>query len=194
MRAIDADALREKYADQLSVQRVFGYDAGFVDGIRAALEMPIITPPNEWVSRVRELDELCTKIRVVTGFTAEQLLEMFAAGYTLEKPDYSKHFEAMENLADATPPNELMEALEAINNSAVAYIEGGPYENDLPGMELAVEIDRLSRDFVRQPNEPLTLEQLRASPHGKIKDSTLQSICNRANEIACRPPERQEDT
>ena len=39
------------------------------------------------------------------------------------------------------------------------------------------------------PNEPLTLEHLRASPHGKIKDSTLQSICNRANEIACRPPE-----
>lgn len=39
------------------------------------------------------------------------------------------------------------------------------------------------------PNEQLTLEQLRASPHGKIKDSTLQSICNRANEIACRPPE-----
>jgi hypothetical protein len=26
------------------------------------------------------------------------------------------------------------------------------------------------------PNEPLTLEHLRASPHGKIKDSTLQSI------------------
>lgn len=39
------------------------------------------------------------------------------------------------------------------------------------------------------PNEPLTLEHLRASPHGKIKDSTLQSICNRTNEIACRPPE-----
>lgn len=44
------------------------------------------------------------------------------------------------------------------------------------------------------PNEPLTLEQLRASPHGKIKDSTLQSICNRANEIARRPPEGEEDT
>lgn len=39
------------------------------------------------------------------------------------------------------------------------------------------------------PNEALTLEHLRASTHGKIKDSTLQSICNRANEIACRPPE-----
>ena len=43
------------------------------------------------------------------------------------------------------------------------------------------------------PNEPLTLEHLRASPHGKIKDSTLQSICNRANEIACRPPEGEEN-
>ena len=39
------------------------------------------------------------------------------------------------------------------------------------------------------PNEPVTLEQLRESPHGKIKDSTLESICNRANEIASRPPE-----
>lgn len=58
-------------------------------------------------------------------------------------------------------PNEWVEALEAINNAAVAYMEGGPYENDLPGMEFAVEIDRLSRDFVRPPNEPLTLEQLR---------------------------------
>lgn len=66
-----------------------------------------------------------------------------------------------ENAPTLTPPNEWVEALEAINNAAVAYIEGGPYENDLPGMELAVEIDRLSRDFVRPPNEPLTLEQLR---------------------------------
>ena len=49
-RAIDADALKEKYADELSVQRVFDYDAGFVAGIRAALEMPTLTPPNEWVS------------------------------------------------------------------------------------------------------------------------------------------------
>lgn len=39
------------------------------------------------------------------------------------------------------------------------------------------------------PNEPLTIEQLRESPHGKIKNSALQSICNRANEIASRPPE-----
>lgn len=57
----------------------------------------------------------------------------------------------LECVPTLTPPNELMEALEAINNAAVAYIEGGPYENDLPGMELALKIDRLSRDFVRPP-------------------------------------------
>jgi len=65
-----------------------------------------LTPPNEWVNRVRELDELYTKLQIITGFTVEQLLEMFAAGYTLEKPDYSKSFEEMASLAETTPPNE----------------------------------------------------------------------------------------
>ena len=69
-------------------------------------DIPTLTPQNEWVSRVQELDELYTKLQIVTGFTAEQLLEMFAAGYTLKKPDYSKHFEAMANLAESDPPNE----------------------------------------------------------------------------------------
>ena len=50
-----------------------------------------------------------------------------------------------------TPPNEWVKVMEAINNAAVAYIEGGPYDNDLPGMEFALKIDRLSRDFVRPP-------------------------------------------
>ena len=56
---IDADALKEKYADQLSVQRVFGYDAGFVAGIRAALEMPTLTLPNEPLTpkQLREMNE-----------------------------------------------------------------------------------------------------------------------------------------
>lgn len=35
--------------------------------------------------------------------------------------------------------------------------------------------------------KPLTIDQLREIPHGKIKDSTLQSICDRANEIARKP-------
>ena len=50
-------------------------------------------------------------------------------------------------------------------------------------------VEELENSTLAQPNEPLTLERLRASPHGKIKDSTLRSICNRANEIACCPPE-----
>ena len=50
-------------------------------------------------------------------------------------------------------PNEWVKVMEAINNAAVAYIEGGPYDNDLPGMEFALKIDRLSRDFVRPPEE-----------------------------------------
>ena len=50
-----------------------------------------------------------------------------------------------------TPPNEWVKVMEAINNAAVAYIEGRPYDNDLPGMEFALKIDRLSRDFVRPP-------------------------------------------
>lgn len=81
---------------------------------------------------------------------------------SLEIPSYSEHdkgfddglkyvLDLIENAPTLTPPNELMEALEAINNAAVAYIEGGPYENDLPGMEFALKIDRLSRDFVRPP-------------------------------------------
>ena len=67
-----------------------------------------LSPPNEWVNRARELDELYTKLQIITGFTVEQLLEMFAAGYTLEKPDYSKSFEEMASLAETTQPNEAL--------------------------------------------------------------------------------------
>ena len=74
--------------------------------MQRVVQAPTLTPPNEWVNRVRELDELYTKLQIITGFTVEQLLEMFAAGYTLEKPDYSKSFEEMASLAETTPPNE----------------------------------------------------------------------------------------
>lgn len=136
----DYHEFREDFGEQtFSENFIFCRRCGARNGTGTA---PTLTPPNEWVNRVRELDELYTKLQIVTGFTAEQLLEIFAAGYTLEKPDYSKKFAEMENLAEAA-----------------------------------------------QPNEPLTMEELRESPHGKIKNSTLQSICNRANEIASRPPE-----
>ena len=89
-----------------------------------------LTPLNEWVNRVRELDELYTKLQIITGFTVEQLLEMFAAGYTLEKPDYSKSFEEMASLAETTPPNEplTLEELREMDEPvwvACKPIEGG---------------------------------------------------------------------
>lgn len=60
---------------------------------------------------------------------------------------------APENVDSITQPSEWMKVMEAINNAAVAYIEGGPYENDLPGMEFALKIDKLSRNFVRPSEE-----------------------------------------
>ena len=65
---IDAGALKEKYADQLSVQRVFGYDAGFVAGILAALEMPTLTQPNEWVSAEERLPTDERPVLVFVGY------------------------------------------------------------------------------------------------------------------------------
>lgn len=68
-------------------------------------------------------------------------------------PEWDGHTpgEAIRRIGTLTQPNEWVKVMEAINNAAVAYIEGGPYDNDLPGMEFALKIDRLSRDFVRPP-------------------------------------------
>lgn len=100
----DYHEFREDFGEQTFNENfVFCRRCGARNGTGTA---PTLTPPNEWVNRVRELDELYTKLQIVTGFTAEQLLEIFAAGYTLEKPDYSKKFAEMENLAEAAQPNE----------------------------------------------------------------------------------------
>lgn len=114
MRPVDADYIRgtleaefgREDDDLDDRQWAYGYAAGVDFSIRKLAEVPTLTPPNEWVNRVRELDELYTKLQIVTGFTAERLLEIFAAGYTLEKPDYSRSFDEMANLAETTPPNE----------------------------------------------------------------------------------------
>lgn len=100
----DYHEFREDFGEQtFSENFIFCRRCGARNGTGT---VPTLTPPNEWVNRVRELDELYTKLQIVTGFTAEQLLEIFAAGYTLEKPDYSKKFAEMENLAEAAQPNE----------------------------------------------------------------------------------------
>ena len=57
MKPIDADALREKFADVLNSTYTDDYAKGFVAGLYAALNMPTLTPPNEWVSVEERLPE-----------------------------------------------------------------------------------------------------------------------------------------
>ncbi len=57
---------------------------------------------NKCVNQAREFEELYTKLYAVTGFTAEKLLEMFAAGYVLQKPDYSKQLAEMASIFQAS--------------------------------------------------------------------------------------------
>lgn len=154
MRAIDSDALKEyiKKTDLTAVER------GAL--LQAISNMPTLTPPNEWVNRVRELDELYTKLQIVTGFTAEQLLEIFAAGYTLEKPDYSKKFAEMENLAEAAQPNEplTIDKKRVIAESCLHYGKSG--RCGLNGYA-PLDCPRCKEWHSNESNEPLTIEQLR---------------------------------
>lgn len=81
---------------------------------------------------------------------AEKAYQYFVIAVPENEEQAKAYFWARKALQSTlTPPNEWVKVMEAINNAAVAYIEGGPYENDLPGMEFALKIDRLSRDFVR---------------------------------------------
>ena len=91
------------------------------------------------------LDELKKEIAILKDTPAK---DDYDKGIMQGYKEAIMHLKAAPTLA---PPSEWVESLEAINNAAVAYIEGGPYENDLPGMEFALKIDRLSRDFVRPP-------------------------------------------
>ena len=100
---------------------------------------PTLTPPNEWVSRMREIEELFAKLRAVTGCSLEQIIEMFAAGYTLKKPDYSN--ETMDRLDETTPPNEPL------------MCEGCMYAPDLPYEIHCRGCARLYADHYRRPPE-----------------------------------------
>ena len=77
--------------------------------------------------------------------------------------------------------DEIIKQLESLLSHCKSMIEkdGGfsIWEKDCEALEAAIAA-------LRPSGEPLTLEQIQKVPHGKIKDSTLKSICNRANEIA----------
>ena len=119
MRLIDADKI-QYYDDEQGFEIAYKVD---IDAL------PTLTPLNKWASRARELDELYTKLQAVTGFTAEQLLEMFLAGYTLEKPDYSNHFAEMESLAEAAPPNEWVSVEDRLPTKSGEYFAYTTDEN-----------------------------------------------------------------
>lgn len=120
-------------------------------------EQPTLTPPNE-----PERAGLYGKYTVYKNKDGSLVTDCFI----LRPAKDPAAVAALRAYADATDnaelaadiinwigdePNERVKVMEAINNAAVAYIEGGPYENDLPGMEFALKIDRLSRGFVCRP-------------------------------------------
>ena len=72
MKPIDADALREKFADVLNSRYTDDYAKGFVAGLYAALNMPTLTPPNEWVSVEERLPEPGERVLATDcGFVGE---------------------------------------------------------------------------------------------------------------------------
>ena len=79
-----------------------------------------------------------------------------------------KHITTWLYAAPGLPPMQVVQAMEL----AVNALRAGGKDKDVPTMPAG---------------QPLTLEQLQEVPHGKIKDRTLKSICDRANEIA-KPP------
>lgn len=160
-RAIDGELLELEIANIANKLAKSDAQKALMGRVMYCVEhMPTLTPPNEWVNRVRELDELYTKLQIVTGFTAEQLLEIFAAGYTLEKPDYSKKFAEMENLAEAAQPNEplTLDKKRMIAKSCLHYSKSGSCT--LRGYA-PLDCPRCKEWQSNESNEPLTLEELR---------------------------------
>lgn len=92
---------------------------------------------------------------------------------------------------------EVIKQLESIldhtRSMAAEADADGIWKEDIAALEFAITALRSMleageyhlRDATKMV--PLSLEQLREVPHGKIKDSTLQNIGNRANEIASPP-------
>lgn len=152
-RMIDAGSLRDNITDIYGGSDRLIYLADVLSPIDA---QPTLTPPNEpraglygkytvYKNKDGSLVTDCFILRHVKDPAAVAALRAYAAA-----TDNAELAADIINWVGAEP-NERVKVMEAINNAAVAYIEGGPYENDLPGMELALKIDRLSRDFVRPP-------------------------------------------
>ena len=79
---------------------------------------------------------------------------------------------------------EVIKQLESILDH-VCSMAASPDADDIWRKDIdALKFALTALRSMQEAGEPLSLEQLREVPHGKIKDSTLQNIANRANEIA----------
>ena len=182
-RMIDADRLPVKSWKKTAVAFQDDYTAGagtdwtlqvataenrmLWEIIGAIENAPTLTTPNEFAARTLELDELYTKIQAITGFTVEQLLDMFLAGYTLEPPDYSTNFKELASIAENTPPNEplTLEQLHDMVGDPVYdylgqewYVIEDYYDHELrmtdgTTFEDGDELDRVEERFYRRPPE-----------------------------------------
>lgn len=82
---------------------------------------------------------------------------------------------------------EVIKQLESILDH-VCSMAASPDADDIWRKDIdALKFALTALRSMQEAGEPLSLEQLREVPHGKIKDSTLQNIANRANEIASPP-------
>lgn len=124
-------------------------------------------------------------MRAIDG--SELMLEIQACRWDSDQ-DRERAEDLVLGMPTLTPPNEPEYREYTCPNCHHTWLEdrdASDYPEYCPGC---------GDPLHKEENEPLTLEQLRESPHGKIKDSTLESICNRANEIASRPPEGEEES
>ena len=164
-RPIDADELKNQIKH---MPRTVNPDLVQYKLVQAIIaDIPTLTPPNEWVSVENALPTEHEPVLCIVSGKPK-------ANITLEEAYQLGSW----NKADGWIIDEYLDWEDA----DVSW-----------WMSLPAPPDKDNNVLAKTPNEALTLEKLRASPHGKIKDSTLQSICNRANEIACRPPEGEED-
>lgn len=165
MRPIDAVQVLKDINWHHKPTPVSEFESGFNQGLNQAMwiitHAPTLTPPNEperaglygkytvYKNKDGSLVTDCFILRPAKDPAAVAALRAYAAA-----TDNAKLAADIINWVGGEA-NERVKVMEAINNAAVAYIEGGPYENDLPGMEFALKIDRLSRDFVRPPEGEL---------------------------------------
>lgn len=135
--------------------------------------VPTLTPPNEWVSVEERLPKY--NIREDGELISSKILCYCETDKTVHLVVSQKFYTGRKG--------------EIVHPVFRYYDEWGDEIEDVSHwMPLPAAPDKDNNVLAKAPNEPLTLEQLRGTPHGKIKDKTLQHICDRANELAYAYP------